>query len=138
MKRINPKPSIFTAPEPPANLVRKIIARIERRERYLFRAKLAGFTACVMGSLAVTDFGFMNAATELSHSGFFSFTSLLFSDFSSAIANFPDFFLSIMESIPAIPISLFLGGIVFLLWSIAAFSKEITTRANNHQFSLSQ
>ncbi len=125
-------------PEPSIDLANKIINRIKRRERYILRAKIASFSTGIIGSIMITYFGLVNTVTELSRSGLFSFLSLLFSDFSSAIANFPNFILSIMESIPAIQISLFLGGIVFFLWSIAAFSKEITAKVHSHQFSLSQ
>ncbi len=110
------------APELSPGLAQKIISRIERYERRLFLAKKVGFGACVAGSVTLTGFGFENAATELSRSGFFSFAALIFSDFSSALANFPDFFLSVAESIPAIPIALFFGGIVFFLWSISQWS----------------
>ena len=130
--------SVLSAPEPPAGLAQKIISRIERRERRFFFARMAGFGACLIGSLSLAGFGFINAVTELSHSGFFSFASLVFSDFSSAIANFPDFILSITESLPVIPIALLFGGIVFFLWSMAYFAKGFSIRSRAHQFSVSK
>jgi len=126
----------FNMPEPQAGLVQKIIHRIERRERRLLFAKVAGFGACIIGSLSLAGFGFMDAATELSRSGFFSFISLVFSDFSSTIANFPDFIFSITESLPAIPIALLFGGIVFFMWAAARFTREISTGTHAHQFSV--
>lgn len=130
--------SIFDAPNPRPDLVQRIISRIERREKRIFFAKLAGFGVCVAGSLALVGFVFTDVASELSSSGFFSLSSLIFSDFSSAIANFPDFIFSLMESIPAIPISLLFGGIVFFLWSVAGFTTELSMKAHTHQFSVSK
>jgi hypothetical protein len=129
-RKISP---IFYAPEPPTGLAQKIMTRIERR--FLF-VKMACFGACTVTSLSLVGFGFVSAATELSHSGFFSFVSLIFSDFSSAIANFPDFIFSITESIPAIPIALLFGGIVFFLWSAARFMRGFSTK-HAHQLSIS-
>jgi uncharacterized membrane protein YiaA len=129
--------SVFNAPEPSVGLVRKIMSRIEQRERRFLFAKMAGSVVCIVGSLSLISFGFMNAAMELSRSGFFSFASLFFSDFSSAIANFPDFVSSIMESVPAIPIALLFGGIVFFLWSAAVFAKELSIKTHAHQLSIS-
>ena len=138
MKRSKQFPSVFDAPEPSDGLVRKIISRIERRERRFLFAKMVGFGACIVGSLSLAGFGLVSATAELSHSGFFSFASLIFSDFSSAIANFPDFISSVTESIPAIPIALLFGGIVFFLWSAARFTKALPIKAHAHQFSVSR
>ena len=138
MKKHKKLLSILNAPEPSAGLAHKIMGRIEQRERRLLFAKVIGFGACIIGSLSLVSFWFINAAAELSHSGFFSFASLVFSDFSSAITNFPDFISSIMESIPAIPIALFFGGIVFFLWSMARFARELSIKTHTHQFSISK
>ena len=130
--------SIFDAPDPRPELAQKIINRIELREKRIFFAKLAGFGVCVAGSLALVGFVFTDVASELSTSGFFSLSSLIFSDFSSAVANFPDLIFSIMESIPAIPISLLFGGIVFFLWSVAGFTAELSIKTHTHQFSVTK
>ena len=127
--------SVFETPEPSAGLARRIMGRIERRERRILFAKMAGFGACVMGSLSLAGFGFVDAATGLSHSGFFSFASLIFSDFSSTISNFPDFIFSVMESIPTIPIAFLLGGATFFFWSASRFIKELPA-IHAHQFSI--
>jgi len=131
---------LFTAidmpPEPPAGLARKIMTRIERRQELLMQTRIIGLGCCIMGSASVVAYGFINAATELSRSGFFSFASLVFSDFSSAVANFPDFILSVAESVPALPIALLFGGIVFFLWSAARFSQALSIRTAGHQFSI--
>jgi hypothetical protein len=116
------------SPEPPAALASKIIARIEHRQELLLRARIAVSGACIMGSASIVAYGFINAATELSRSGFFSFVSLAFSDFSSAFANFPDFILSIAESVPALPIALLFGGMLFFLWSAQRLSKVLSTK----------
>jgi hypothetical protein len=138
MKTAKKIPSVLAVPEPPVGLAQKIISLIERRERRFLFAKAAGFGACIIGSLSLAGFGFVDAAMELSRSGFFSFASLVFSDFSSAIANFPDFIFSMLESIPAIPIALLFGGIVFFFWSTARFTRELSIRIHARQFSVSK
>jgi len=136
MKKNKKAAQIFYAPEPPENLAQKIISRIERRERRILFAKMACSGMCIMGSLSLVCFGFTDVAAEFSRSGFFSFASLIFSDFYSAIANFPDFISSVTESIPAIPMAFLFGGIVFFLWSAARFINELSVKVRTRQFSI--
>ncbi len=112
------------APEPPAGLTEKILSRISRRERNILGAKIA-ISACVFGaSVGVAVAGYINLMASLSQSGFFQIFSLMFSDFSSMTANFPDFVLSIMESFPIFTTALLLAGVMFAIWSMAALIDE--------------
>jgi hypothetical protein len=107
-------------PEPPAGLTEKILLRIGRRERNLLGAKIA-VSACVFGaSVGVAVMGYINLVASLSQSGFFQIFSLISSDFSSMVANFPDFALSVMESFPIFTTALLLSGVMFAIWSMAA------------------
>ena len=102
--------STLTAPEPPAGLTEKILSRISRRERKILGAKIA-VSACVFGvSVGVAMAGYINLMASLSQSGFFQIFSLMFSDFSSMMANFPDFAFSVMESFPIFTMALLLAG----------------------------
>jgi hypothetical protein len=112
------------SPEPPAGLTEKILLRISRHERNLLGTKIA-VSACVFGvSVGMAVAGYLNLVASLSQSGFFQIFSLMFSDFSSMAANFPDFAFSIMESFPIFTTALLLAGVLFAIWSMAALIDE--------------
>jgi uncharacterized membrane protein len=114
----------LTSPEPPAGLTEKILSRISRHERNLLGIKIA-VSACVFGvSVGVAVAGYINLVASLSRSGFFQIFSLMFSDFSSMVANFPDFAFSILESFPIFTTALLLAGMMFAVWSMAALIDE--------------
>ncbi len=116
--------SALDAPEPPEGLTQKIMLRISRRERRILGVKIAASACafCVSAGIAVA--GYINLMANLAQSGFFTITSLAFSDFSSVAANFPDFLLSIAESFPVFTAAVLLSGILFSLWSMAALIDE--------------
>ncbi len=116
--------STLRAPEPPAGLREKIFSRISTRERRILGAKIA-ISASVLGvSVGIAIAGCMNLIASLSQSGFLEIGSLLFSDFSTIVANFPDFALSMVESFPAFTAALLLSGILLAVWSMAALIDE--------------
>jgi hypothetical protein len=118
------------------DLKKKIILRIDRVERRRLMAKAAGFAAACGASLTFATFAYFEVMAEASRSGLWSFVSLLFSDFSSAIANFSDFALSIVESFPIFSTALLLCGIFFAIWSAARFANEIAL-LRGHKIKLS-
>jgi uncharacterized membrane protein len=114
----------LTSPEPPVGLTEKILLRISRHERNILCSKIA-VSACVFGvSVGVAVAGYINLMASLSRSGFFQIFSLIFSDFSSMVANFPDFAFSIMESFPIFTTALLLAGVMFAIWSMVALIDE--------------
>ena len=120
----------LTSPKPPAGLTEKILARISRRERNILGIKIA-VSACVFGaSVGVAVAGYINLMASLSQSGFFQIFSLMFSDFSSMTANFPDFAFSVMESFPIFTTALLLAGVMFAIWSMAALIDEASLFQN--------
>ncbi len=121
-------------PEPPAELVKNILLRIEREEHRRLAMNTAAFGAVLLGSLVLAGYGWMAAAGEASRSGLLSFISLFLSDFSVATANLSDFMLSVVESFPVFPVALFLSGIFFAIWSAARFVREIVL-TRTHVFS---
>lgn len=125
--------STLKTPEPPAGLIQKILLRIERRERNILIAKIAA-SACVFGaSVGIAIAGYVNLMASLSQSGFFQILSLMFSDFSSMVANFPDFAFSIMESFPIFTTALVLAAVMFAIWSMAALIDEASLFKNRRQ-----
>lgn len=122
----------------PLGLTKKILLQIDREERRRFWAKAVAFGTVLAGSLAVITLGVTNMASDFARSGFFSFTSLFFSDFSMAMANFSDFMFSLIASFPVFSAAIFLAGVFAAVWSAAGFVDEIMF-ARRHTFvSLSQ
>jgi hypothetical protein len=122
--------STLPAPEPPAGLTEKILLRISRHERRMLGMKIA-VSACAFGvSVGVAIAGYVNLVASLSQSGFFQISSLMFSDFSSMIANFPDFAFSVMETFPIFTTALLLCGVLFAVWSMAALIDETSLFRN--------
>lgn len=116
--------SALRTPEPPPGLTEKVLLRISRRERRILGVKIAA-SAVVFGvSVGVAVAGYLDMVATLSQSGFFGIASLVFSDFSSIVANFPDFALSMIESFPVFTAALLLSGVMFAIWSMAALIDE--------------
>jgi hypothetical protein len=105
---------------PPPDLGRTIVAEIRKRERRALRARIAVCAAVFVTSLTLVAEGAIRLVADLGRSGFFSFSSLLFSDFSTTVANLPDFIFSITESFPIFSFVIVLSGILFAIWSLAA------------------
>ena len=130
--------STLPTPEPPAGLTEKILLCIDRRERRMLGVKIAA-SACVFGvSVGMAAAGYINMVASLSQSGFFEIGSLIFSDFSSIAANFPDFALSVMESFPIFTTALLLAGVMFAIWSMAALIDEASLFRTGKFFALEQ
>jgi len=124
----------FEAPAPPAHLAKRILLRIEKEERRRLVIKTAAFGATLVASLSLIAYGSVAVATEASRSGFLSFGSLLFSDFSWVVGSFSDFMLSVVESFPAFPAALLLSGVFFAIWSAISFINDIALM-RRHTFS---
>jgi len=108
-------------------LVDQIMLRIGREARRRLAMKATAFCAVLVGSTALAAYGFRTMVAGASHSGFFLFSSLLFTDFSAAAASFSDFAFSLLESFPLVPALLLLSGIFFAIWSAARFAHEIAS-----------
>lgn len=115
-----------TLPEPPAGLAERILSRIDHERRRRFTVRAWSFGAVFAGSVSLIIYGSAAAAAEASQSGFLVFSSLLFSDFSSTIASFSDFLLSIAESFPVFSVAVLLSGVLFAIWSAAKLVNEFS------------
>ncbi|HEY5220805.1 MAG TPA: hypothetical protein VIJ29_01475 [Candidatus Paceibacterota bacterium] len=122
--------STLPEPTPPAGLTEKILLRISRHERRVLIGKIT-VSACVFGaSVGVAIAGYVNLMANLTQSGFFQISSLVFSDFSSMAANFPDFAFSVMETFPIFTTALLLSGVLLAIWSLAALIDETSLFRN--------
>lgn len=120
-------------PEPPDDLIYQIFNKIEIREKRIVFAKLFVLSLFILASLTGILFFSINIISELSYSGFFAFISLVFSNYHSVMANFSDFFYSVIESIPAMSIAFLFFTIGFLVWSSKSFIKEFLKNTSKKQ-----
>lgn len=115
------------------DLTKKILIRIAKRERQLLFIKIATSASIFIASVSGIFFAWKDLITTLSQSGFFDIASLAVSDFSSISANLPDFIFSMIESFPIFTAALLLSGVLFAIWSMAAFIDEASQlRAYRH------
>lgn len=113
-------------PEPPAGLFNKIMARI-REEKLLLSIKkrLILFSAVILASVGILIPVVGAFQAEFSQSGFSQFLSLMFSDLGAVTANWQDFGLALLESLPATSLIAFLATLLVLLWSLKHFAQAI-------------
>jgi hypothetical protein len=106
--------------QPKADLYDRVINRINREERLMMLKKrliLESF------SLVISFFVFipltLKLLSDLAASGLTQFLSLIFTDFAVVMANIGDYFLSRLESTPALSLSLALTALLAFVFSLA-------------------
>lgn len=102
---------------------------MEERRKTLRQMVVSGVLLIVSFVLSVASL--MDLGTKLSQSGFFSFASLLGSDFSFVATNGREFFLSLAESFPAISAALCVASVALVLWFVARLVDEAGTIRRN-------
>lgn len=112
------------APEPPVHLAEKILRSIEKEERKRVFRQITVSSVLLLVSLGVAVASVMDLGIELSRSGFLSFVSLFGSDFSFAIMNLHELFLSLEESFPAVSAAFCIASTAFVLWFGARLVNE--------------
>lgn len=124
----------LTSPEPPTGLLDRIIARIHKEEQLMsIKKRLFLFSTTILVS-AITFVPAISAfKEEFAQSGFLQFVSLLFSDFWLVIADWQNFGLAILESLPAMSITAFLFTALVFLWSLKHFASAIKVVFNQPQ-----
>ncbi len=118
--------------EPPADLFDRIVFAIDRRRRVYARLKFGGFSLLSAASLSLMFFAFGELGRQINQAGTLKFLSLIFSDLEIVLANWQEFSLSFLESLPILPITLSLAGILILLFAVK-FMFESLPRSINHK-----
>lgn len=121
-------------PEPPAGLARAILLRIGRRERRILAIKTVAAAGLFLASVWAIAAGYTDMVSAFARSGFLTFGSLLFSDFSAIASNLPDFLFSMAESFPAFAAATVVGGIAFALWSIGLLFNDVVLIGHHRRF----
>lgn len=104
--------------EPLTDLSPKIIFAIARRRRFYVGLEIFGFSVLSLASLSLLIFAVGELGRQLIQAGTFRILSLVISDFMVVLANWQEFSLSFLESLPILPAILMLGGVLLLLVSI--------------------
>jgi ABC-type spermidine/putrescine transport system permease subunit I len=113
--------------EPPIGLLKKIINRIHKEERLLVIRRVILFSFTLTASV-IGFFPSINMlAADFNQSGFFNFFSLAFSDFSLVTTYWHSFMMTLLETLPAVSIVLFLAVLLTFLQSIKYLTKDVKT-----------
>lgn len=122
---------------PPTGLLEKILKRIHHEERVLATRRVIIFSATTLVSLPALILSAKMLLSDLAQSGFLNFFSLLFSDFSSVLAAWQSFSLILLETLPAISLTLVLAVILGLLQSIKSLRKNFKNIKSMRQLAVS-
>ncbi len=100
--------------------------RIRKEERLMALKKRVVFFSIIMGGSIIAFIPALGAVqAEISQSGFLQFLSLIFSDFEIIINYWQSFVISLLETIPAISIAIFLAVIFVFLESLKFLARDI-------------
>ncbi len=102
--------------QPPKGLLDKILFRIkEEAQAASFREWFMATAVLFVGILAAAWPVWLEFAADFSQSGFGEYARLIFSDFGSVVANWKDFGLNLLESLPVMSFVIFLSVIFGIL-----------------------
>ncbi|MCX6723991.1 MAG: hypothetical protein NT155_02315 [Candidatus Staskawiczbacteria bacterium] len=118
--------------EPPIGLLEKILKRIHREERILVIRRVIIFSILLIGSLLGFIPSLRMLVSDFNQSGFSSFFSLVFSDFSLVSAYWKNFMIILLETLPAASLALFLAVLLIILESIKLIAKDVKIIKSHH------
>ena len=124
-----------TPPKPPEGLFAHIMERIREEERFLsFKKRFILFSAVLLASVGAFVPVILAFKTTFAQSGFPQFLSLIFSDFGLVIANWQDFSLALLESLPAMSVIAFLATLYIFFWGFKHLTQAVKSFSFPHQF----
>jgi hypothetical protein len=102
--------------EPPADLFDGVMNSIRKEQRFLMaKRRITLVLVGLLGSIGAYIPAWKIVRVEFTKSGFLQFFSLVFSDFSIVVSNVQDFALVLLESLPVLGVTVFMGSIFLLL-----------------------
>jgi ABC-type spermidine/putrescine transport system permease subunit I len=112
--------------EPPEGLLARIMEKIRQEKNIMaVKRRLVVFFFGFLASAAAMIPVFNLVQTEISQSGFLQFFSLVFSDFGAVIVYWRTFAMSLLETIPAVSVAMFLAVIFVFLASFKLLVKNM-------------
>jgi 3'-phosphoadenosine 5'-phosphosulfate sulfotransferase (PAPS reductase)/FAD synthetase len=122
----NKNTHFINAPELPAGLFHKIIARIKEEHRLMsIRRRIFVFSSLSIISIVTLIPIFNWTHQSFSETGFFQFLSLIFTDTSVVLAYWKSFVMTLTESFPIISATVFLAAFAILLTFLKSLAKNI-------------
>ena len=115
-----------------SGLADRIIFALEKKRKQLAERKATVFGILAAGSVAGLYFVIQSAGAAFSTAGTSQIFPLIFSDFGIVMANFSDYFASVAESLPILPVIGFLAFALLLfvssIFAIKNFKKAVKTK----------
>ena len=110
---------------PEENLGKTICANLNKKERHIALLKLWVFACIALTSLGGLAPAVKILTSDLAKSGFYGYSSLLFSDGGLMLTYWREFALSVTESLPIMIITLTLSLFFAFFFSLRYFMKHI-------------
>jgi hypothetical protein len=111
---------LFSTIEPSLNLKNSIINKIKKEEMKMTIYKIVISSVVSLTSVLVAIIFVINIIQDASQSGLTNYLSLLLSDGASILSYWQSYALSIVESLPIIPITIVFASIWIFVWSISS------------------
>lgn len=122
----------FNSAEPSGNLMSRIMARIDAKERAMATRRLIFFGISLLASIVSLVPAFQFLSASVTESGIGTFFSLIFSDLGNMLSLINQFGLSLLEAIPVTGIAVFLTVTLAFLWTLKQVVKNYYI-LNHHQ-----
>ena len=124
-KKLEQSFSRISPPEPSGDLMERIMAGISKEKKMMaIKRKIAVFSICSFASIAALIPVLSTAKNDIARSGLAEMLSLAFSDPAVIAGAWNQFAFSVLESLPAISISLALMAILVFAASIRYLAKN--------------
>ena len=113
--------------EPAPGLGARIFGRVLWEKKLMLRQQMRWAVGGLIGSLGLLFYGVYTFGNALTQSDFWNLASLAFFDLASVSHFWQDFFLSLLETAPVVPLLSLCMPLFIFLW---AFSLYVATREN--------
>jgi hypothetical protein len=118
--------SFLKESEIPANLYEKVINRLYYEKKLIaIRRKIFLYSSATVFSLAALVGAFYYVRLEMDSSGFFNYSSLMFTDFDIILKSWQNFSITLLETLPTTSIILTLISVAILLNMAKNLAKNI-------------
>jgi len=118
--------SYYQAPNPPDDLLGKIMQRIDQEKRLLtLKRRLFLFSAGLIGAIILFIPALKGVISGLTQSGFIQYFSLLFSDAEIVLAYWQNYALSLLETLPVMSLILLLATVFAILELLKLLANDL-------------
>ena len=119
--RMESKNKLFSLIEPSENLKNSIINIIRYEERKKAIYKIVFSSVVSLASISLAIFYAISIVKDFYQSGLSDYISLIFTDGTSLISYWQSYFMSILESLPILQITIVFASMWALVWSLNVF-----------------